>query len=257
MLKCLIVEDNLNYVIVLEIMLHEISVQIGRTITIIGKAKDYDEAEKSINAEVPDIVFLDLDLTDSSKTGHHLFLNVLLPKFIPVIIITDQNNNGLLRPHYSLFNIPLIDKPINENELLNEVKKFNNPNYKEVIKSRYALFSGVKENDISVDRIKLKSKTGEEEHIVFLSDLVYIEAAGQVSHCIVKDKVLVSNEEFGDLKKRLDHASLDFTFIQIGRSHLFNKRHISGTNTRKHTIKVSNGQYVPVSEMAFNRFIGK
>lgn len=49
MLRCLIVEDNPNFVIVAEIMLQNIAKKISRDIVIIGKAENYYQAEVMLN----------------------------------------------------------------------------------------------------------------------------------------------------------------------------------------------------------------
>lgn len=83
-------------------------------------ANDGFEAMARVKEERPDLILLDLQMPEETGTGFYRKLNRKTElQTIPVIIVS-----GLAGRHVAVSkSVPVIDKPFDENHVLNEVKK--------------------------------------------------------------------------------------------------------------------------------------
>ncbi len=213
MLKVLIVEDEKDTRDLLKSMIS----QSFSDIEIIGEVESVADGIKAINETNPDVILLDIDLTDG--TGFEIIEQTKHKNFM-VVFITAHNEYAV-----KAFRISAIDyllKPIDINDLIDaiekckEQKKIGELNYK-----LEALFSNLK-SEVNQDK-KIVLKSSDSIHVVPIHEIIRCESDNSYTTFYLKNgkKLIISKtiKEFDDLLS-------EFGFFRPHQSHLVNINYI-------------------------------
>jgi len=225
-IQCLIIDDD---PFIRDLLIDKLN-QYFPEIKIRDTAKNGIEGLECIERFQPDLVFLDVEMTD--MTGFEM-LSKLEKIDFKVIFITSYQ-------HYAI-------KAIRFNALDYLLKPFDLEELKTAIK-RFKSFSNP--NNISTALKNLTSKTVDEQTLILntqqgelhlkLKDIVFIEGDRNYSyiHLTKKRKELVS-KTLSHLEELLE----DKGFFRCHKSYLINKSHIA-TNRHSLSVVLSNGQNI-------------
>ncbi len=213
MLKVLIVEDEKDTRDLLKSMIS----QSFSDIEIVGEVESVTDGIKAIDETNPDVVLLDIDLTDG--TGFEIIEQTKHKNFM-VVFITAHNEYAV-----KAFRISAIDyllKPIDINDLIDaiekckEQKKIGELNYK-----LEALFSNLK-SEVNQDK-KIVLKSSDSIHVVPIHEIIRCESDNSYTTFYLKNgkKLIISKtiKEFDDLLS-------EFGFFRPHQSHLVNINYI-------------------------------
>lgn len=183
-------------------------------IKIIGEASDVSSAFDLINRVNPDLVLLDINLSDGN--GFDLIKRFDQINF-KVIFITAHEEYAI-----KAFRISALDyilKPVSAGHLLNAIDKACNHIKREDTELKFAAFLS------NLDKIrKIVLKTSESIHIININDIVRCEADVNYTtfYLLNGEKLLVSKtlKEYAELLEPTG-------FYRTHQSHLVNIEHIS------------------------------
>ncbi len=182
-------------------------------VEVIGDATSVKDGFKLIEQLKPDLLFLDIQLTDG--TGFDL-LKLFENITFKVIFVTAFEEYALKAFRFSALDYLL--KPVDPEELALAVKKAE-----QQIESEVKLQINNASNTLSgkeLDKIVLKDI--ESIYLVDLSDITYCEADGNYTgfHFITEKPILVSKP-----LKEYESFLKDSRFLRVHRSYLINLRH--------------------------------
>jgi two-component system LytT family response regulator len=208
-IRGIIIDDETNNIENLEILLNQYYPEID----IVATAKNAEEGISAIQAQQPDLVFLDIQMPD--KSGFEL-LKALPNIPFEVIFITAFDQYGIQAIKFSALDYLL--KPINIMELqLAVTKAINKIAQKQQNKNIENLLSYIKTGNKEAPKIALP--TLQEIMYVRVDDIVRCEASNNYTtfHLQTGEQVLVCKtlKEFVELLK--PHG-----FVRTHQSHLVN-----------------------------------
>lgn len=181
---------------------------------MIGEAESVISALKSIKELQPQLVFLDIHLTDGS--GFDVL--ELLPKVDFKVIFTTASDAFAIKA-FKYSAIDYLLKPIDPEELQNAVKQAIGQ-YKLEHSQVELLLDSVKR---TTPLEKLALHTSEKIHVVELKNIVRLESSGNytVFYLADKSKILVSKT-----LKIYDQMLAEAGFVRIHQSHLINSTYV-------------------------------
>jgi two-component system, LytTR family, response regulator len=209
MFKAVIIDDINNSRVTLRHDLEKYCPQIQ----VIGEADGVTSGLKIISDLIPEVVFLDIQLTDG--TGFDL-LEKLGESDFQVIFTTALDAYGIKAVKFSALDYLL--KPIDPDELIEAVNKLkNNKRKKNVKDSINLLLENIRDIQPSNKRIALNC--ADKVHMVFIKDIIRCESQG--NYVIF---FLAGREQIIDTKTLRDYELLleDYNFIRVHHSHLIN-----------------------------------
>jgi len=229
-INTIIIEDNpqaSNY-------LEKILLKQFSCINIIGYANSIDESILLINNKKPELIFMDIELTDGYSFE---IFNKLTHQEFEVIFVTAYGD--FIQQALDYYAFSFITKPIELDKLIEAVNHYLN--LKKRIYSKYKHDLLMEFLDSSTSKILLH--IGDEHISVKLSDIIKIEAQGNYTYFFLanKSKLLVS-KPFGHFESLL----IPKGFFKAHRSIIVNLNWIKSIY-RKETIVLSNGERVHVS----------
>ncbi len=229
MIKAIIIEDEINAREALKKMIKI----IDPTIEIVGETGFVNKGIQLLKSEKPALVFLDIELEDGS--GFDILKEIENIDF-KIIFTTAYNQYAVNAFKYSAIDYLL--KPIDPLELQEATKKA-----KTAINDRkeYQELLEILKNNIAKKERKIVLKTAEQRYVLFVKDIIHLEADGAYTNFICKDQKLI-------ISKNLKHYQdlLDDNFIRCHQSHLVNSSHIQGIDKKGH-LQLSNLDTVPIS----------
>ncbi len=187
------------------------------SINIVGQAGSVKEGINIITIKKPDLVFLDVDLTDG--TGFDILQG--LPRIdFKIIFITAYQEYALRAIKFSAFDFIL--KPVNTTELVDTLKRVSSESkmHDQVVKWE-ALFNNISKLEEKTHKIVLK--TSESIHLVPVTDIIHCEADNNYTtfYLVSGEKIVISKglKEYEDLLE--GHG-----FFRVHQSHLINMNFI-------------------------------
>jgi two-component system, LytTR family, response regulator len=210
MLKAVIVEDEKKS---LELLAKMIKKHCEEEVEVVELADSVESGVASIRKNSPDLVFLDIEMSDGS--GFDL-LNQLQDMNFDVIFVTASDRHAIRAIKYSAVDYLL--KPIDAEELKAAVQKIaaknSNTKNSEHLK---VLLNYLKNDKASYSKIALPVNNLYE--VVNLADIMRLEAEGSYTNFIFKGgrKILVTNT----LKHYEDILPEDI-FIRVHHHHIVN-----------------------------------
>ena len=216
-------------------------------IDIIGEADAVKTGIELINSFNPDLVFLDIKLTDG--TGFDILTEVENRDF-DVSFITAFEEYAIKAFEFSA--IDYILKPIDPEALVRAVKRTTHKMKAELSLKMNALLSNIKGDDEK----KIVLKTSEHVHLIKVKDIICLESYHNYTTVKVNDgkEILVSRT-----LKDLSNMLKGYNFLRIHRSYLINPAYIEGYERAEGgSVIMKNGYQIPVSsrkkELLFKYF---
>ncbi|MFY8096943.1 MAG: LytR/AlgR family response regulator transcription factor [Flavobacterium sp.] len=197
-------------------------------ITIIGEADSVDSGVKLIKQLLPDIIFLDVEMSDG--TGFDL-LQKLKPVNFKVIFITGYEDFAIRAFRFSAIDYLL--KPLQSEELIEAVKKAENSLTQEVFEMKLNnLFTNL-ERPKNIQKLILK--TADRIYSVNMQDIVNCESDKNYTtfYFINAPKLVVSTN-----LKEYENMLTPFNFFRTHQSHLINMAYFD------HFIKTDGGNTI-------------
>ena len=228
-IQCLIIDDD---PFIRDLLIDKLN-QYFPEINILGTAKNGQEGLEYIEQLQPDLVFLDVEMTD--MTGFELLSKVENIDF-KVIFITSYKHYAIKAIRFNALDYLL--KPFDLEELKNAVKRFKT--YKSQNNVPIAL-KNLRTKNVSDQTLVLNTQQGE-LHLL-LKDIVLIEGDSNYSYVhLTKNRKELVSKTLSHLEELLE----DKGFFRCHKSYLINKTHIASTRNSL-SVLLSNGTTVPIS----------
>lgn len=208
-------------------------------VEIVGEAESVKESVELISRLKPDLVFLDVDLTDGSGFD---VLNLLKPVTFKVIFITAHQEYAIKAIKFSALDFIL--KPVSSFELGAAVERVN----EEIEKDHDALKYDAIDNNINEASKpkKIVLKTSDSIHLVSIDTIIRCEADNNYTTFFTTEanKIIVSKG-----LKEYDELLSSFGFFRVHQSHLINVSFISRFDKKDGGFVIlSDDTRIPVSQ---------
>ncbi len=243
-MKVVIIEDEKNA----QEVLANILKLVDKSIVITGFAETVPEAIELINLKKPDVVFLDIHLKNGTGFDVLEKLNNFQGK---VVFTTAYENYAIKAFKFSAFDYIL--KPINPQELkttmaelINEVTK--NQKFEEMLH----VFNEHKEKPKN-PKIVLKALNN--QHVVYIKDIIRCESEGSYTKFLLKDKSFLISKNL----KHFTEILSEYQFVRTHQSHLVNTKYVLRINSNNF-LELIDGSEIPISsrkKTEVNRIIKK
>lgn len=233
-IKAIIVDDEDRARNVLSNLLTRLFPQIN----IVGECSNVPDAVKTINAQQPNVVFLDIEMPDYS--GYEIVYFFEKINF-EIIFVTAYNKYAV-----KAFEVSALDyllKPIEVKRLKAAVKKLENKIDLSVQKAKYKLLTEALKTK-SIQQIYISEKGS--NMILNIDEIIAIEAEGAYSNIYCKDenRFLVS-KNLRHYEKILDENS---SFFRTHKSWLVNLNYLKTYSKSKLEIKLDSGVSAKLSK---------
>jgi len=213
MIKTIIVEDEKKSREVLNKLIQKNCPDLN----VVGTAASVEEAVAVIKKEKPDLVFLDIELSDG--TGFDILEQVQGLNF-EVIFATAYDQYAIKAIKYSAIDYLL--KPIDVDELKKSVEKLSQKksDLSQIENLRF-LLQNFKKPDENFSKITLP--TGNAYEIVLVNDIIRLEADESYTYVI-----LTNNRKFHvtQTMKHFEDILPTELFMRIHHAHLINMKHV-------------------------------
>jgi len=242
MIKAVIIDDESRF---RDSIRKKLETNFKNDILIVGEAESVKHGILLIEDTQPDLLFLDIELTDGYSFE---ILNELETHDFQIIFITGFNHLAIQA--IKLGALDYILKPIDDDEFIESVKKAiksgKDKYIEDLIKVSSDFFNGSK-----IKRIVLK--TADTHHIVNEDDLMYCKSEGNYTLFVTKN-----NEELLISKtlKKAHELLTDSVFIKCHQSYLVNKFFISKMLSDGYLI-LTNDIKIPVSNRRKDHVLSK
>lgn len=185
-------------------------------VEVVGEAEDVKSGIMLIKNTSPDLLLLDIQLTDGTSFD---ILKNLNGKDFKVIFITAYEDYALKAIKFSALDYIL--KPIDPNELTLAINKARESlEQRDTSVKLQALFNNM---DHLSDNKKIVLKTANNVHLISLNDIIRCQSDKNYTHFHIRnhEKVVVSKtlKEFEDILS-------EYKFFRAHQSHLINLAHI-------------------------------
>ncbi len=208
MIRSVIIDDEKPFINTLRAVLHNCE-----DLMVVGEARGVNSGIKLIEETEPDLIFLDIQMSDG--TGFDL-LKQLNRKDFKVIFITAHDHFAIEAFKFSAADYIL--KPLISDELYRSIETVRKRLDKEKINLQLSvLLDNI--NEISRDKKKIILREAETLHIIRLDEILWCEADGSYTKFYLTEerKIMVSKH----LKEFEDYLSPN-GFFRAHRSHLVN-----------------------------------
>ena len=229
-IKTIIVEDVLEAQDLLKQIIHT----HFSNIEIMGCAESVSEAVTLIKKEAPELILMDIELTDGDAFG--IFQQLPRQEFEVIFITAHANMLQKALDHYAF---SYIVKPVEEQKLVAAIQRY--------VQLKQRMFSQQNQqllrDFLQPSSSRLLLQTGNEHVSVQLADVIKCEADGNFTHFYLKgdQKYMVSKP-----LKYFDDLLSEKRFFRARRSVLVNIDCIASIY-KKETIVLNNGDKVHVS----------
>lgn len=208
-------------------------------IEVIGTAGSVREGVELLEAESPDLVFLDIKMGDG--TGFDLLKRLKKVNFF-LIFITAFEEFAIRAIKFSALDYIL--KPLDPDELISAVNKAKQAIDRDNISIRLqALYDNL---DVLNNRSKkIVLKTSDSVHIVGIEEIVRCESQKNYTHFyMVEGEVITVSKTLKEFSELL----VEFGFYRIHQSHLVNLMHVKRYDKAEGgNLVMGNDDVVPVS----------
>jgi two-component system, LytTR family, response regulator len=203
---------------------------------VIGEAKNADEAKELIEAQYPDLIFLDIQMPE--KSGFDLLESM---EVVPQVIFTTAFNQYAVQA-FEINALDYLMKPIREERFTKAVEKIR----ERIIKK------SVVSNPITANR-QIFIKDGEKCHFVWLSEIYLIESMDNYSKLYFESKKAFIKRSLNQWEEILDPT----LFFRISRTQIINTQHIKQVHPMskgKLQISLKTGELLDVSSRQSVKF---
>lgn len=226
-------------------------------IEILGECSNGKTAIKRINAEKPDLIFLDINMKDMN--GFEVLKQVeVSPKPI-VIFVTAYDNYALKAFDVEAFDFLL--KPFKDDRFFKTIRKVLKTTQTEADsnfeKRLIEFFHEYSRGNTSLNSVsKIPVKQGNKTALVDPKEIMYIQASGYYAELYVKSKKHVLRESLNNLEEILDEN----TFVRIHRSTIVNLNFVEEilhSDYSEIDAKMTDGKLLHVSKSHKKEFLEK
>lgn len=233
MIRTLVIEDEMLAIDAIEVLIG----YLKHDLRIVGTAADFESAVQLIESTKPDLVFLDIQLSDCS--GFDVLKHT---KF--------RNMEIIFTTAFSQFAV----KAFEENAIGYLLKPIDPELFEKTVDRAVSIIGNQGQTaakNSGIDRILEKFNrsftvtNSEGTHVIDIMEVVQVEGSGAYSNIELKsgDKIMVS-KNIGQFEADLRPSG----FIRCHRSHLVNTEHIVRIQRQANgMLELSNGTRVPVS----------
>ena len=233
MIRAILVDDE---VYIRNNVREKLTKNFCKEIDIIGEASNVEDAVALINQKQPDLLFLDIQLTDGTSFD---ILKRLEYKDFDIIFITGFDDQAIKA--IKLGALDYVLKPIDNQEFIVAVTKAIDNFKKESSLEKRVEVSSDYYQGVAKKRIVLK--TLENVYVVNEDDILYCKSDGNYTTVYTNEieKILVSKP----LKKVIELLSQN-TFIRCHQSYLVNKKHVK-SYSKQGVLIIKSDIKIPVS----------
>jgi two-component system, LytTR family, response regulator len=187
-------------------------------IKIVGEADGVNNAKELIENKKPELVFMDIELSDGSAFDVLKKLSTIDFKIIFV-----SGHEGYAIKAFKFSALDYILKPVHPEELVTAVEKAKQSLEKENVQLKFDAFLSNMEN-ISKEIKRIVLKTSDSIHVINVKEIVRCEADSNYTSFMLTNgkKILVSNT-----LKEYDEMFSAYNFFRAHQSHLVNIDFIS------------------------------
>lgn len=213
-IKCLIIDDD---PFIRELLKDKLD-HYFPDIIVVSAASNGKEGIQEIEKHKPELIFLDVEMTD--MTGFEM-LSQLSEINFRTIFITSYSHYAIKAIRFNALDYLL--KPIDLGELKKSIKRFKTSNKKEIQKENLSLaLKNVASKNVSNHTLILKTQDGNLSLV--LNDIIHIEGERNYSNIYLKNgsKKLVTKTLI-ELEELLDSKG----FYRCHKSHILNAKHIT------------------------------
>lgn len=234
MIKSIIIDDEVNN----QELISNLLSSYTENIQVVAIANSVETAYQAIIEHQPDLIFLDIQMSDG--TGFDL-----LKKFdkinFKVIFVTAHQEYAIEAFKFSAIDYLL--KPLSPSNLISAVKKVEESiNSEEINLKLKTLLSNISEPLKNKKKIVLK--TMERIYSVDINDIIRFESDGGYTKVYLVDgkRIMVSRT-----MKEFDDLLLDAGFLRVHNSHLINMNHLYCFEKAEGHVVMKDDSIVPVS----------
>ncbi|HYG40676.1 MAG TPA: LytTR family DNA-binding domain-containing protein [Cytophagales bacterium] len=213
-------------------------------VQVVAEAEGVEEGLKTIKANDPDLVLLDIKMNDG--TGFDLLKRIENPDF-KIIFITAFDEFALSAIKFSALDYLL--KPVEPEDLISSVHKAEQALEQNILnlKIKTLLHNIEKENK------KLTVKTAECYHILAINEIIRCEADGNYTHFFLTNRRKIS---VSITLKEYEELLTQYQFFRLHHSHLINLHQVERFDKRNGgAIIMKDKSLVPVAVRKKERLI--
>ncbi|WP_343706133.1 LytTR family DNA-binding domain-containing protein [Flavobacterium sp.] len=198
---------------------------------VIGEAANADEAKDLIEAKLPDLIFLDIEMPEQS--GFDLLETL---KYIPEVLFVTAYNQYAVQA-FEVNALDYLMKPIREERFSKAIEKIRN-----VL---------AKTNTTVQDR-KIFIKDGEKRFFIALEEIYLIESLENYTRLFFQNNKALQRRSLRQWEEILDET----VFFRINRTEIINAKYIEEINTAEGglEIKLKTGHLLKVSKRQAVKF---
>ena len=243
MIRVVIIDDEINAQNLLEKTLDR---YFPNKFNIVEKCDSVDSGVLAIKKYEPELVFLDIQMPE--KNGFELFTYFDVIKF-EVIFTTAYNQFAIKAIKRSALDYLL--KPIDNLELSNAIKKFENRNKESFAQRKLnLLLENLNVNDKQVSKIAFPTVDGFE--LIHSNQILYCKA--ESNYCCIKKIDGNAHMATKTLKYVEEILPLN-TFKRIHKSYVINLNYVVRYHKANKEVELTNGEKLPVSFRKEEEFI--
>lgn len=232
-MKTIIVDNEQEAISSLSIILK----RYCSNIQIVGSANSVKKAVDLINSEMPDLIFLDVEM--NNETGFDLLKHFPYPTF-DVVFTTAYEKYAIQAIKASCFDFLL--KPINFEELIDTVDRMRSKiKFKQSDQINNLLYNVHHDN---VTQKKLAVPNNEKLEFINVNDIICLKADTKYTHIYVVGKIqLLSSKNIGEYEDILDAPC----FQRIHRSWIINVNYLESFDRSTLEVFMTDGIICEVS----------
>jgi two-component system, LytTR family, response regulator len=207
-------------------------------VTQIDVFNEPEEALKAVQAQAPDVLFLDIEMPYMSGFD---FIHALGPTKASVIFTTAYDMYAV-----QAFKVNAVDyllKPIDKGELITAINKVVQKPQPFDQQLLTGLIKSALEQQQTPRKISIHTVDG--IHLIALDDIIYCKSEGSYSYIYLRDQSpLMVSKNLSEMEDLINASK----FFRIHKTHLINKDHIVKVNkTEGGDVTMSNLEKVPIS----------
>lgn len=244
-LRILAIEDNQLHASRLEFILEELGYEL------ISIASSADEALRLFKATVPDLVLMDIDLSDK-QDGIEVAERIKSINPVPIIFLTAFTDQKTFDRAKATEPYAYMIKPVEKSALQASIElavfRFAKDYFKEAIEE--TAFTGWRQNMLAKDCFFVKTVNCLEK--VRYSDVLWITVTSD-RYC----EIVTEQQSFtlrASLKGMVE--KLPDQFIRVHRTHIVNINKVDGINEQDLTARIA-GHFIPLSQASKQIIIQK
>ncbi len=212
------------------------ALKVYEDFVLIGEAENADDAKDLIETEMPDLIFLDIEMPE--KSGFDLLESL---DNVPAVLFTTAYNQYAVQA-FEVNALDYLMKPIREERFAQAIEKIRN-----TIKLKSYL-----NNSVEKDR-KIFIKDGEKRFFIELDEIYLIESLENYTRLFFQGKKALQRRSLRQWEEMLDEN----IFFRINRTEIINIKYIQEVNRTiggKLEVKLKTGELLEVSNRQSVKF---